>query len=87
MTDTISELEKDLCQRYKIVVEQDWNHPHLYQATYNRAWIHTSATAESPRKAIYTLMSHIISKNIDLNSEDTIEKAFEQYLMYKQLGV
>jgi hypothetical protein len=87
MTDTTYAKEQDLFLRYGITVEPDWLIPTMYQATLNQGWIHSTATAGTPNEAIDKLKEHIVSETTWLNSDLTLDEAFEQYMMYKKLGV
>jgi predicted DNA-binding transcriptional regulator len=59
----------------------------MYQATLSQGWINSTATAGSPEEAINELKEHIVSEIPWLDSEYTIDEAFDQYMMYKRLGV
>jgi len=87
MTVMTSEQERDLFQRFGISVEQDWTAARKYQATMEIGWVRKTATANSKVKAVLKLKSEVVSDMIKANSNLTVEEAFEQYTMYKKLGV
>jgi hypothetical protein len=87
MIDMTPEQENDLIHRYGILIEKDWTHPELYQATMSRGWIHVVTTATTKTEAVYNLKKHIVSEVTWLNPDLTTEHSFEQYMMYKKLGV
>jgi hypothetical protein len=87
MIDMTPEQEDDLLHKYGIVIEKDWMYPLLYQATISRGWIHAVTTATTKTEAVYNLKKHIVSEVPWLTSDLTVEQSFEQYMMYKKLGV
>jgi len=87
MIDMTPEQENDLLYNYGIIVERDWNNPKLYQATMILGWIHAATTASTKTEAVYDLKKHIVSEVPWLSSALTVEQSFEQYMMYKKLGV
>ena len=87
MTDMTSEQENDLLKQFGIVIEKDWKLTQMYQATMVLGWVHATASAPTKKEAVYNLKKHIISEVPWLTSDLTVEQSFEQYMMYKKLGV
>ena len=87
MTDMTSEQENDLLRQFGIVIEKDWKLTQMYQATMVSGWIHATASAPTKKEAVKQLKKQIVSEVSWLTSELSLDEAFEQYMMYKKLGV
>ena len=87
MIDMTPEQEHDLLLKYGIVIEKDWMYPQMYQAKITHGWIYAVATEETKTEAVHKLKRHITSEVPWLTSDLSLDQAFDQYIMYKKLGV